>query len=317
MAVALGFGGLIWGADRFVLGAASIARNIGVPAVVVGLTIVGFGTSAPEMLVSGIAAWEGTAELAVGNVLGSNVANIGLVLGVAALVAPMTVSSKILRRELPILLAITVFALLLVLDSHLGTMDGALLLAVFVGTMGWIVWGAVSADSPDDLLLSEMAEEMPETVRNAMAVVWLVVGLAFLLGGSRAVVWGAVGIAHSVGVSDFVIGLTIVACGTSLPELASTVVCALRKEHDMAVGNVVGSNMFNILGVLALPGLLAPGAIDPAVLTRDFPAVLGMTVLLYVVARGIRSRAVITRLEGAMLVLLFVGYWALLFVQSR
>lgn len=311
----LGFVVLVWGADRFVGGAAALARNLGVSPLVVGLTIVGFGTSAPEMLVSGVAAWEGNAGLSVGNALGSNITNIALVLGLTALVAPLRVASQTLRRELPLLILVMLLVAALLWDGHLGRLDGVLLVGGFFVLMGWIVWLGLRSRG-NDPLVAEFTEELPRGMRTGVALLWLVVGLLALLLGSRLAVQGAVAIAQALGVSDLVIGLTVVALGTSLPELAAALASALKNEHDIALGNVVGSNLFNLLAVLGLPGLIAPLAVAPEVMGRDYPLMLGLTLALVLMGRGLTRPGHINRPEGAILLAVYFGYLWLLYRQS-
>lgn len=315
LAIVGGFGFLVWGADRFVMGAAGLANNLGVSPLIIGLTIVGFGTSAPEMLVSGVASWNGSPGLSVGNALGSNITNIALVLGVSALISPMTVQSKVVRRELPLLIFVMLFASVLILDGELGMTDGAALLFGLAGMMGWviregIVQGRMSEArlTMEDALSDEMEDEIPTDLSNRKATFWIVFGLGILLASSESLVWGATGLARDMGVDELFIGLTVVALGTSLPELAASVAAARRNEHDIALGNVVGSNMFNTLGVLAIPGLLAPHELDPAILRRDVPMMVGTTVLLFAMAGGLGGSKRLGRGRGTLLVALFVGY---------
>ena len=316
-ALVLGLIVLVVSADRFVLGASALARNLGVAPLVVGLLIVGFGTSAPEMLVSGLAAWQGNAGLSIGNAVGSNITNIALILGVGALVRPLDVHSGILRRELPILLAAMLIALGLMADGRLGRWDGLLLLGGFAAVIYWTLAMALrERASNGDALAEEFSAEMPPPMSNVRALTYLAIGLLLLLASSRLLVWAAVDVAHAFGVSDLVIGLTVVAIGTSLPELAATVMAALKGEHDIAIGNVVGSNTFNILAVLGLPGLIAPGPFAAQVLTRDFPVMIVLTLALFAMAYGFRGQGRINRLEGAVLLAAFIGYEVLLFSQN-
>jgi len=309
-AIILGFAVLIWSADRFIYGAAALSRNLGISPLIIGLTIVGFGTSAPEMLVSAFAAAQGNPGLAIGNAVGSNIANVALILGVTALVAPLVVGSRILRREMPVLLLVMVFAGLLLLDGHLGQLDGVLLLLGLVLVLAWIIYdGLRTRTDVSDPMGAEFDAEIPNEVPTTRALIWLALGLVLLLISARILVWGAVNVAEALGVSDLIIGLTIIAIGTSLPELAASVVSARRGEPDIAIGNVIGSNMFNLLGVLALPGLIHPAAVPGDVLTRDFPVMLGLTLLFLVMAFGLRGRAGrIGRPGGLLLVACFVGY---------
>jgi len=309
-AIILGFAVVIWSADRFIAGAAGLARSLGVSPMVIGLTIVGFGTSAPEMLISGFSAWEGSPGLAIGNAIGSNITNIALILGVTAMVSPLAVQSQTLRREMPLLTLITLVVLALLFDGNLSLWDGLFLMTGLFIVMGWIIHTALRA-RPSDPMQAEYESEVP-VMPIGKSVFWLILGLLLLLVSSRVAVWGAVEIAQALGVSDLIIGLTIVAIGTSLPELAATVVSALKDEADIAIGNVIGSNMFNILGVLALPGLIAPGAFDPAVLTRDYPVMFGLTIALFVMAYGFRGPGRINRIEGGILLACFIGYQGLL-----
>jgi len=315
LAIGAGFVLLVWGAERFVLGASATARNFGVSPLIVGLTIVGFGTSAPEMLVSGIASWDGNPGLAIGNALGSNITNIALVLGLAALVKPLTVHSQMLRRELPVLLMIMVLALVLLLDGDLGRGDGLLLLLGMAMMIYWLVM--LGLRSRADPMTSEYDAEMPKPMPVWTALMWLILGMVVLFVGSRILVHGAVDIATQMGVSDLVIGLTIIAIGTSLPELAATIMSALRNEHDIAIGNVIGSNMFNLLGVMGLPGLLAPGPLEAEVLTRDYPLMIGLTLALFVMAYGFRGgHGRINRWEAALLLVVYVGYMYIIYRMS-
>ncbi|AOU99029.1 calcium/sodium antiporter [Acidihalobacter yilgarnensis] len=306
LAIIAGFALLIWSADRFVLGAAALARNFGVPPLVIGLTIVGMGTSAPELLVSAMAAWDGNAGLGIGNAIGSNITNIGLVLGATALIAPLTVNSKLLKRELPLLLVVMLLGYALLADGRLARPEGSALLLGLVMLLVWMVWSARRARA-DDALAEEILDEQPPPMSTSAALGWFALGIAVLLGGAKLLVWGAVAIAHTLGVSDLVIGLTVVAIGTSLPELATTILSARRGEPDIALGNVIGSNLFNILGVLGLPGLIAPGPVPHEVLTRDYPLMLGFTALLFLFAYGRQPRR-INRVEGGVLLGAFIGY---------
>lgn len=315
-AVVLGFIILVWGADRFVMGAAALSRNLGVPPLLIGLTVVGFGTSAPEILVSVMASLQGNPGIAVGNAVGSNIANIGLILGVTALVAPLVFHSGVLRHEYPLLLGASVLVLLLLLDTRLGPIDGVVMLVALVLVMYLLVriGRARAVDDPMDV---EYDAEIRSDLSTLASVLWTLAGLALLLVSSRMLVWGAVQIATSFGVSDLVIGLTIVAIGTSLPELAAGVVSALKKEHEIAVGNVIGSNLFNLLAVLCIPGLVGGITIDSVVLQRDLPVMLAFTLALYLMGRGRGGDGHINRFEGALLLLFFVGYQTWLYFEAQ
>ncbi len=302
---------LVWSADRFVIGASASARILGVSPLVIGILVVGIGTSAPEMLVSAIAAFQGKAGLSVGNALGSNITNIGLILGITALVAPLEVRSKILFREIPLLILVMLVGYLLLRDGELSQFDGGLLLAGFAAVILRQLWEAKHGG--DDALVAEFEESLEKEMSLAAAMGWLLVGFIVLLLSARLMVWAAVDIAMALGISELVIGLTIVAIGTSLPELAASVAAVRKNEHDIALGNVLGSNLFNLLGVMALPGVIAPGPVDPEVLSRDYPVMLGLSVLLFITAYSFRGdRRRIQRWEGGLLVMLYAAYLGLL-----
>jgi len=314
LAIIGGFVLLTWSADRFVVGAAAVAWNLNVPPLIIGLTIVSIGTSAPEMMVSGMAALQGNTGLSVGNAIGSNIINIGLVLGITALIAPLNVHSRILSRELPVLLAIMAITWLLLLDGTLGQLDGILLLCGMVLMLAWMTYVGIQSRDIRDPMTAEYAEEIQTGLGMGRAVFWLVIGSVFLLVSSRILIWGSVSVAQQLGVSDLVIGLTIVALGTSLPELAASVAGAIKNEHDIVIGNIIGSNIFNLLAVLGLPGIIHPGAIDAAVMERDYIAMVILTIILFAMAFGFRGgRRRINRMEGSVLLLIFIGYQSLLY----
>jgi len=315
-ALIAGFALLVWGADRFVAGAAATARNLGVSPLLIGLTIVGFGTSAPEILVSVVASLQGNPGLAVGNAIGSNITNVGLILGATALVVPLSVHSRILRRELPILIGTTAVAYLLLRDGTLDVSDGILLLLGLAVLLAYIVYVGLNMRNGKDPMAAEYEAEIPTDLSLGRALLWLAVGFVVLLGSSRLLVWAAAGIAEQLGVSDLIIGLTIVALGTSLPELAASIASALKNEPDIAVGNVIGSNMFNLLAVLGIPGIISAGPIDPAVVTRDMPVMSALTVALLLMAYGFNGEGRINRLEGALLLAAYAGYTSLLYFTA-
>lgn len=311
-----GFILLVWGADRFVMGASGTARNLGVSPLLIGLTIVGFGTSAPEMLVSVVASLQGNPGLAVGNAIGSNITNISLILGTTAMVAPLSVHSRIIRRELPILIGITVAAYLLLRDGTLGGTEGSVLLLGLVAMLGYTVYVGLGSRAGRDPVAAEYAAEIRTDLSLNLSLVWLAAGIVVLVGSSRLLVWAAVGIAQQFGISDLVIGLTIVAIGTSLPELAASVVSALRNEPDIAIGNIIGSNIFNLLGVLGIPGVISPSRLDPQVLSRDMPIMTALTVALLLMAYGFTGEGRINRLEGFLLLAAYAGYGTLLYFTA-
>ncbi len=316
VAILAGFGLLIWSADFFVLGASATARNLGISPLIIGLTIVGFGTSAPEMLVAAIAASGGNPGLAVGNALGSNITNIALVLGATALLVPLNVHSDILKREYPILLGATLLAVgCMGMDDHLGWMDGLIFIIMLFLIMGWLVYKAIHTQN-HDIIEAEFAEEIPAHMPMNKALGTLLLGSILLLGSSKLLVWGAINVATSFGISDLIIGLTIVAIGTSLPELAASIASARKGEHDMALGNIIGSNLFNTLGVLGVTGLIQGEHLSTGVMTRDLPLMLGLTVFLFMVAFGLRGRGVINRIEGGFLLAIFIGYEIILYYAA-
>ena len=309
LAIVLGFALLVWSADRFVDGAASTAKHLGMPSLLIGILIVGFGTSAPEMVVSAIAAYEGNPGLALGNAIGSNIVNIALILGITAIVAPIAVNSKIVKKEIPLLLLIVLFTGYLLLDNTLTLFEGVILLAGFFALVLWSVFAAFRSrgDSFEDQMDIELNEDI---MSLKVGIMWLVFGLILLIASSRLLVWGAVGVANSFGVSDLIIGLTIVALGTSLPELAASVIAARKGEHDIAIGNVVGSNMFNLLAVIGIAVIIAPmNSIPLEVLQRDWTIMLLLTIALFVMAYGFKGRnGRINRVEGTILILCYVAY---------
>ncbi|WP_226668871.1 calcium/sodium antiporter [Microbulbifer aggregans] len=315
IAILIGFALLVWSADRFVEGAAATAGHAGMPPLLIGMVIVGFGTSAPEMVVSAIAALDGSPGLALGNAYGSNITNTGLILGITAMLIPLSVHSKIVRKELPLLLAISCLTGAFLWNGGLERWEAIVLLAGFFGLIGWSIYSALTGKG--DIIESNIEEELEtHAMPLGKAIFWVVAGLILLILSSRLLVWGAVTIAQQLGVSDLIIGLTIVALGTSLPELAATVVAARKGEHDIAIGNVVGSNMFNLLAVIGIAGVIAPMPEVPhEIVTRDWPMVVGLTIALFVFAYGFRGQGRINRWEGLALLLAYVAYTTYLIVE--
>lgn len=303
---------LIAAAERFVFGASALAHNLRVSPLLIGVVIVGFGTSAPEMLVSGIAAWQGKPGLAIGNAIGSNITNIALILGLAAVIRPLSVHSQVLRRELPILLAAMLICWVLLANGRIDRLDGIMLLLAFGAMIFWMISVARRGRLEGLDPLAALPEGGAQT-SNIRAVTWLIIGLVVLLASSRLLVWAAVELAGFWGVSDLVIGLTVVAVGTSLPELAASMTAAIKGMDDIAVGNVVGSNTFNTLAVLGLPGVISPGPFAPEVLTRDVPIMVLLTLALFAMGYGLGHAGRINRVEGAVLLGSFLGYQWLLF----
>ncbi|MFP1677053.1 calcium/sodium antiporter [Alloalcanivorax sp. C16-2] len=304
LALILGLAILVWSADRFIDSASLCARRLGVPPLFIGIIIVGFGTSAPELVVSAIAASQNSPELALGNAFGSNIANVGLVLGLAALVRPIHSRSPVIRREILLLLGVSLLAGGLLLDGELGRGDALVLLAAFVVLLAWSVKKSFSGGpSADDSPGNEAG------AGTGAALVWLLVSLVLLLASSRLLVWGAVQIALSLGISELIIGLTVVALGTSLPELASVIAAARKGEHDLALGNIVGSGLFNTLAVVGLAGVITPFPVADGLLYRDWPVMVALVVMLQLLAliggaRGLR----LSRWVGALLLAIYVGY---------
>ena len=320
IAISIGFSLLIWSADKFLSAAASIATNFGVSKLFIGLTVVSVGTSAPEILVAVTAAFNGNPLLAVGNAIGSNIANIGLVLGVTALIAPLPFSRSVLRAELPWLLMATGFALLLLFDLELSALDGVVLLCVLAVILYRLVQNEKSNQAAGSKEISEtINDELGDIpfMSRKRATFWIVFGLIVLVMSARMLVWGATEVAVLLGVNEMIIGLTVVAVGTSLPELAATVGAAIKGHSDIAIGNVVGSNILNILAVLALPGLITPTHLESVALWRDCGMMLALTLLLALFAYAVNTRPVITRFEGAVMLLAWIGYNALLVQQVQ
>lgn len=304
--IALGLLVMVWSADRLILGASATARNLGVSPLIIGLTIIGFGTSAPEMVVSAIASWNGSPGLALGNAVGSNIANIGLILGLTAVIYPLKINSHTLKREYPILLLVSLGTLGLLLDGHLDRMDGVILIISLVIITVWI--GSLGLRKEADPLADEYDAEIPTDMSMGKASMWVLVGLVLLPTSSHFLVLGASNIASMLGVSDVMIGLTIVALGTSLPELAAALTSAIRKEHDIAIGNILGSNMFNLMGVLGIAGLVMPIQPEPELLYRDYSLMLVLTLLLFGLSYGFRKKAVISRWAGLVLLGIYLSY---------
>ena len=305
-AIIIGLVLLVCSADRFVEGAASTARYFGMPSLLIGMVIVGFGTSAPEMVVSAISSFQGNPGLSLGNAYGSNITNIALILGLTSAISPIAVHSLILRKELPILTAVTLLTAYLLWDSRLSRGDALILLVVFAGLMVWtILQGMKRADTLGDDVEKKMQTQV---LPIKQATFWLIIGLLLLITSSRVLVWGAVKIAQGFGVSDLIIGLTIVAVGTSLPELASSIVAIRKNEHDLALGNVVGSNLFNTLAVVGIAGMIHPMSVSADVLSRDISVMAILTIILFVFGFGFRGAGRINRFEGAFLLASYACY---------
>jgi cation:H+ antiporter len=307
LSIAFGLALLVWSADRFVEGASSTARHLGMPPLLIGMVIVGFGTSAPEMVVSAISASQGNPGIALGNAYGSNIANIALILGLSALLSPIAVHSEMLRRELPVLAAVTGLSAWQIGDGQITRADALVLLAVFAGLMVWSVRQGLRKKA------DELGRDVDRGLANrAMplrrAATWLTIGLVLLIVSSRILVWGAVEISRGFGVSDLIVGLTIVAVGTSLPELATSIIAARKGEHDLALGNVLGSNLFNTLVVVGIAGTISPLAVAPEVLSRDMLVMAALTLSVFAIGYGFRGPGRVNRLEGAVLLMSYIVY---------
>jgi cation:H+ antiporter len=315
IAVVFGLALLVWSADRFVDGSAATARHLGMPPLLVGMVIVGFGTSMPEMTVSVLAALQGNPGIALGNAYGSNITNIALILGVTALIHPIAVHSGVLRKEMPILTGVTFLAAWQATDGQLTRIDAVILLVVFAVLMLWTIQQGMAKRR--DTFAREVSLEVTEqSLSIESAGLWVMVGLVALVVSSQLLVWGAVRIAHSLGVSDLVIGLTVVAIGTSLPELASSIVASRKGEHDLALGNVLGSNLFNTLVVVGLAALIKPLQVSSEVLSRDISVMAILTVSLLLMGYGFRGPGRINRIEGGLLVASYMIYMGYLFVTT-
>jgi cation:H+ antiporter len=306
---------LIWGADRFVHGAAAMARNLGIAPLLIGLTVVAFATSAPEILVSIVAALQHEPGLAFGNAIGSNIVNIGLVLGLTAMIRPIKLESATLRREMPALLAVTLLTVSLFLDTFLSRIDGIVMLTGLVIVMVWLArLGMRSA--ANDPIAQDYDAEIPTGVSMLMASIWLLVGLGTLLIGAELLVDGAIGIAKILGVSEVVIGITIVAFGTSLPELAVSLASALKGEYGLAIGNIVGSNIFNLLAVIGVAATIEPSALAPTVLSLHIFVMVAFTLVLFAMTYDYDGKAQLSRLEGFALFAAFVAYDGYVIAQN-
>ncbi len=315
-ALLIGLALLVWSSDKFILGASATAGALGVSPLMIGLTIVGFGTSAPEMLVSAVSAWNGNPGLAVGNAIGSNIANIALILGASALIAPMVISSRIVKTEMPILFVVMLLVLFLMLDQNLSRADGILLIVAMFAVMGWIVFEGTRSRETAEQLETQFEDEF-ESLPLTKALGWVVFGLIFLVLSSRLMVWGAVNIAEMMGVSDLIIGLSIVAIGTSLPELGASFACMKKQEYDIAIGNVLGSNIFNSLGVLGIAGMIEPSNIDKLVLYRDHLLQFALILALFWVAGQWKlGKGRISRRTGVLFLGVYIGYQSMLFYQA-
>ena len=307
-----GFVLLIWAADRLVAGASALARNFGISTMVVGLVIVGFGTSAPEMIVSALAALEGNPSLAIGNALGSNIANVGLILGVTGLIYPMVVDRSSRRREFPILGMATIGTAVLMINGSLSRIDGLILIGGLGLFLFVMIYRALHQIKPDPSTVALLAE-IPDRMSNRAAMIWTLVGLIILPLSAHILVDGAVTIARLMDVSEAVVGLTIVALGTSLPELAAAIASAVKKEDDLCIGNILGSNLFNLLGVLGIAALIHPMQIESMLIWRDLPVMAAIFAVLALMAY-INGR--VKRGGAAFLLLFYLVYQTVVIYEA-
>jgi cation:H+ antiporter len=307
-AIILGLVLLVWSADKFVEGASSLANHLGVSPLIIGITIIGFGTSAPEILVSIIAVMEDTPDIAIGNALGSNIANIGLILGVTALITPIPIAKGLFRREYPLLVIATAILAWCLIDGSLDQIDGLTLLLVLAAILIYLIKSHRN-DPNRDRVEEDLSETIPQDMTRISAIGWVFVGLIILVGSSKMLVWGATDIALALGVSELIIGLSVIALGTSLPELAASIASLKKGVPDMAIGNVIGSNLFNSLAVIGLPALLTDFSIDFHAVSRDLPVVIGLTILLLLFSRFPTSPTQsLSRVKGLLLLCCFVIY---------
>lgn len=321
VAIIIGLAVLVWSADTFIEGATILAVKFNMPSFLIGVLILGVGTSAPEMLVSMLSALAGSPGIALGNAYGSNIINIALVLGATALISPILIRGSVVKQDLPLLLLVTAIAAWQLLDGYLSRTDGIVLLLSLLTVLGLQVFLALSQQKQDkqkaakseplDDVLAEGGIEVDPTTSTTKAFLTLIIGLTLLIVSSRSIVWGAVELATLWGLSELIVGLTIVAIGTSLPELVASVVAARRGEDDMALGNIVGSNLFNTLGVVGLAAVISPMSVDKDILSRDLPVMLAITVLLFVLCvLAYLRKGYLQRTGGALLLLSFISYTA-------
>jgi cation:H+ antiporter len=315
--LAIGLVLLVWSSDIFIDGAASTAIHMNISPLIIGVVVLGFGTSAPEILVAILASVDNSPSLAIGNVVGSNIANIGLVLGVTAMVSPIVIKSSLLKREFPMLLVISLIGILLMLDKDLDITDGFILLTLLLIVMTWMI-RANKNMAPTDPLAKETVDELEDMPKFSRGKSWfyLLAGLIVLMISAKMMVWGAVEVAVYFKVPEMIIGLTIVAIGTSLPELAAAITAARKGEADLMIGNILGSNLFNLLAVMSMPALLAPSIIENTTLLLDYPIMLALTLAMLLVALPRKGKAVITKVEGFILLMSFIAYMVFLYVRT-
>lgn len=307
LSLPIGFALLVFSSDKFVEGAAALANNLGVSHAIIGITIVGFATSSPEILISIFAALDGNSGIAVGNVIGSNIANTALILGTGAALYAIVIKRSLLLKETPILFVIMGVVLYMMLDRNISQIEGFILIIALIALMAWLTYSELKKPS-----INDEDDDIPDDIPNKTAILWLIFGLLMMIGSSKLLIWGAVNIAQFMGISDLVIGLTIIALGTSLPELAATVSSVKKGQHDLAVGNVIGSNLFNLLAVLGIAAVITPIPIEHDALYRDMPvlfASMGLFLLLcWLKPNTTPNGYTITQWGGRVLVLFYLVY---------
>ncbi len=317
LCVILGLFALTVSADKFVDSSSSVAKYLGMSPLLIGMIIIGFGTSAPELVVSILASVEGNPGIALGNAYGSNITNIALILGSTALFRPIIVESQVVKKELPILIGITVISMALLFDLQLNRIDSVILLIIFAILMTWTI--LQSKNNKKDQLTLEIEQELPETSATynlKKIALTLVFSFIVLIISSRVLVYGAVGIATIFGVSDLIIGLTIVALGTSLPELASSIIAIKKGESDLAIGNIIGSNLLNSLLVVGVAGAITPAALSKDFFYRDILVMFGLTLSLFVMGIGFKGKGTIGRFKGGILLTCYIVYVGYLIMTS-
>ncbi|MDD7474031.1 MAG: calcium/sodium antiporter [Pseudomonadota bacterium] len=306
---------LLYSADIFVDGASDTAKYFNIPSLLIGIVIIGFGTSMPELVVSFISGIERTPGIAIGNAYGSNIANIALILGTTALISPVIVNKSILKKELPILTFVTLVSLFLILDKNISRVDSIILLFLFLGFMSYLIFDGLKASK--NIKENESLKKEKENISILKAILFVLIGLVLLVVSSKILVWGAVKIAASLGVSELVIGLTVVAVGTSLPELASSIVSARKNEHDLTFGNIIGSNIFNTLACVGIAGSIMPFSISKDIIFRDMGVLIFLTLILFLMGYNFKNKqGKISRFEGAFLLACYIAYTSILIFKS-
>ncbi|MDO5055326.1 MAG: calcium/sodium antiporter [Pasteurella oralis] len=297
---------LVWSADRFVDAAAALARYLGMSPLLIGILIIGFGTSMPEMVVSALSAFNSSPGIALGNAYGSNITNIALILGLTALIKPLVVHGSVIKKELPILLSVTFLSAYFLLDMKISSLEAYSLLVIFIAYVFWTIW---SSKKQRPSVQATYEEDTKQQISFKASAFWLIAGLILLMLSSQLLVWGAIKVANYLGVSDLVIGLTVVAIGTSLPEVAASIVAARKGEVDLAVGNIIGSNLYNTLAVVGLAGAIMPIEAESKVLSRDMLMMSALTMTLFIFGLiAYKKQHTLGRFNGLFFFASYVGY---------